>query len=256
MPATTEITDRLASDGVAIVPDVLGTQEVVALRAALVAAIDAYEARGGSSFMPFLDPNDRNVRVFELLALDAVFRELILHPIALEHVSAVLGEHFLISNLTANIALPGSGSMAVHSDQALVAPEPWLAPWSVNIIWCLDDVSPSNGGTRYLPGSHRFTELSELPENPASEMVAIEAPAGSIAVMDGRVWHTSGANSTRDEERALLFGYYCADFLRPQVNWNVVLEEVPGSEISSELAQRLGLGRTANFRQGERLLGS
>ncbi len=254
MPDTAATAEMLADDGVAIIENVLTGTEVSTLRSALIAAVDTFQARGGNPFMPFLDPNERNVRVFDLLSFDPLFRELILHSVALEQVRAVLGEHFLISNLTANIALPGSGSMPVHSDQALVAPEPWLAPWSVNVIWCLDDVSQSNGGTRYLPGSHRFTVLSELPDNVEQNMTSLEAPAGSIAVMDGRVWHTSGANRTLDEERALLFGYYCADFLRPQVNWNVVLEDVPASAISNELFERLGLGRAANFRQGASLL--
>lgn len=246
--------EKLANDGVAIIPNVLTAQEVSTLRAALVTAVDTFEAGGASTFMPFLDPNDRNVRVFELLAFDALFRQLILHPVAVAHVKAVLGEHFLISNLTANIALPGSGSMAIHSDQALVAPEPWLAPWSVNVIWCLDTVTHANGGTRYLPGSHRISQLSDAPSNMEVDMVSIDAPAGSIAVMDGRVWHTSGANSTSNQERALLFGYYCADFLRPQVNWNVVLEDLNPGDLSPELVERLGLGRAANFRQGAKLL--
>ena len=55
------------------------------------------------------------------------------------------------STFTANIARPGSGSMFVHSDQSLVAPEPWLQPWSVNIIWCLTDVTFENGATLYIP---------------------------------------------------------------------------------------------------------
>src|SRR5690606_1582970 len=108
------------------------------VRARLVAAAAESERRGAPTYIDTLDPSDRNVRVFNLLDLDPVFIELIQHPLALAAVRAVLGEHFLISNFTANIALPGSGSMALHSDQALVVPEPWLAPWAMNVIWCLD----------------------------------------------------------------------------------------------------------------------
>lgn len=240
--------------GVVCIPGVLSTTEVAGARAALVRAAEEYRRLGGQLHMPMLDPNERNVRVFDLLALDALFRDLILHPRATERVAAVLGDSFLVSNFTANIALPGSGSMAIHSDQGLVAPQPWLAPWSVNVIWCLDDVSAANGGTRYLPGSHRYQTLEDVPPDALDRMLSIEAAAGSIVVMDGRVWHTSGANSTADQERALLFAYYCADFLRPQVNWNVVLKAVPEASMSGELFQRLGLGRAANFRQGAALL--
>ena len=94
----------------------------------LWAAAASYEAQGNSTFMPLLDPNAANVRVFDLLAIDACFRDLILQADATTLVEALLGPHFRISNFTANIARPGSGSMALHSDQALVVPEPWHTP--------------------------------------------------------------------------------------------------------------------------------
>lgn len=83
---------------------------------------------------------------------------------------------------------------------------------------------------------------------------AFEAPAGSIVVMDGRTWHTSGANVTKDRERALLFGYYTQDFLRPQVNWNVLLKPEVIDTLSPLLFDKLGLGPSANNRQGGALL--
>jgi ectoine hydroxylase-related dioxygenase (phytanoyl-CoA dioxygenase family) len=66
--------------------------------------------------------------------------------------------------------------------------------------------------------------------------------------MDGRLWHTSGANVTATQERALLFGYYSADFLRPQVNWNVVLSEATRAGLDTAMQARLGLGPDANIR--------
>ena len=144
--------------------------------------------------------------------------------------------------------------MSIHSDQALVAPEPWLAPWSINIIWCLDDVYFENGGTLYLPGSHRFTKRSDLPTDALAKMQAFTAPRGAIVAMDGRVWHTSGANVTTDTERALLFGYYSVDFLRPQTNWNVMLSDATKAALSPDLFTLLGLGPAGNTRLGSSIL--
>ena len=127
-----------------------------------------------------------------LLDIDPVFRELIRHPRALELVLSLLGEAFLISNFTANIARPGARSMPVHSDQALVTPEPWLHPWAMNVIWCLDDVHEGNGATRYVPGSPDYKSFDDVPADIDARSVAWEAPAGSIIAMDGRMWHTSG----------------------------------------------------------------
>ena len=81
------------------------------------------------------------------------------------------------------------------------------------------------------------------------------APAGSIVVMDGRVWHTSGANITKDEDRALLFGYYSADFLRPQVNWNALLSDETQGSLDPWMRARLGLDATANVRVAAHVLG-
>jgi ectoine hydroxylase-related dioxygenase (phytanoyl-CoA dioxygenase family) len=242
-------TQQLFDEGFCVVEGVLDAAAVRDVRARLVAAAHESRRRGVDTFMPVLDPNDRNVRVFNLLDLDPVFVDLIQHPQAIALVREVLGEGFLISNFTANIALPGSRSMKLHSDQAIVIPEPWLQAWAINIIWCLDDVCEANGATRYVPMSHHVTRRGELPADALARSRPFEAKAGSIIAMDGRMWHTSGANTTAHDERALLFGYYSADFIRPQVNWNVVLSEATKASLSQQMVDWLGLGPAANTRQ-------
>jgi len=245
---------QLHEDGWCVVPDVLTSVEAAYALERLWAAAAEYERRGNPTHIPFLDPNAANVRVFDLLDIDVVFRDLIRRPVALDLVQAALGPEFLISNFTANIARPGSGSMHLHSDQALVVPEPWLAPWSINIIWCLTDVRFENGATLFIPGSHRITRVAELGPNPSSRLRPFEAKAVSIVAMDGRIWHTSGRNITTDEDRALLFGYYSRDFLRPQVNWNVVLSPELQRSLDPQFRQLLGLEAAANLKSGGTLL--
>ncbi len=201
----------------------------------------ASEAQGIPTHIETLDPNDRNVRVFDIIALDPLFAELIAHPVADRIVGDLLGPDYIVSNFTANIARPGSGSMFVHSDTALVLPEPWLAPQSVNVIWCLTDVHPDNGATLHIPGSHRFRTHDDVPADPMAEMVPFTAPAGSIVVMEGRIWHTSGANVTADEDRALLFGYYTKPFIRPQWNFTAALAPDVQAAMSPLMRYRLGL---------------
>lgn len=245
---------QLREQGYCVVPDVLAADQVRVTRERLLAAADESERRGVSTFMPQLDPNAANVRVFFLLELDALFRDLIRHPTALALVRALLGDGFLISNFTANIARPGSGAMSLHSDQALVVPEPWLQPWSMNVIWCLDDVHADNGATRFLPGSHHYRTLADVPDDAREQLHPFEATAGSVIAMDGRVWHTSGANVTPDEERAMLFGYYSADFLRPQVNWNAALSPEVQAQLDDAMRAWLGLEISANTRTGGEIL--
>ncbi len=253
-PVTLEnLKQDLISEGICFVPDVLDRASVTEVRTALTRSAKLSEQRGQPTYIPALDPNPANVRVFNLIDLDPVFRDLIGHPVALSLVRQLLGEHFMISNFTANIARPGSLSMAIHSDQAIVIPEPWENPWAINIIWCLDDMTAANGGTLYLPASHNIRRLSELPNNMKAKMVPLEAKAGSIIAMDGRIWHTSGPNVTADQERALLFGYYTMDFIRPQVNWNATLSQQTIEQLPPALFARLGLGPGGNTRQGSSL---
>jgi 5-dehydro-6-demethoxyfumagillol dioxygenase len=235
------VPEQLARDGVAVVPGVLTPDEAAAALDVLWAASAASQARGVPTHIETLDPNAANVRVFDLIALDPLFAELIAHPVADRIMGDLLGPDYIVSNLTANIARPGSASMGVHSDTALVLPEPWLAPVSANVIWCLTDVHPDNGATLHIPGSHRYRTRDDVPADPMAHMVPFSAPAGSIMVMEGRVWHTSGANVTAAEDRALLFGYYTKPFIRPQWNFTAALDPERQATMTPIMRYRLGL---------------
>src|SRR5262245_1191690 len=244
---------ELLDEGCCVVPGVLGAAQTAGVRERLWEAARESERLGVPTRQIGLDPNEHNVRVFYLLERDAVFRELIQHPTAIDFVTTLLTPDFLISNFTANIAQPGSKSMELHSDQGIVVPEPWFQPWSINVIWCLDDVDEENGATRYLPGSHKIKYASELPQDARARMVPFKAKAGSIAVMDGRMWHTSGANVSKDRERALLFGYYSRSFIRQQQNWNASLSPETIEDLSPQLRDWLGLEARANVKLAQRL---
>jgi hypothetical protein len=239
----------VASDGYAVVPGVLEADAARRVLERLWDAAAESERRGLPNFAEGLDPNASNVRVWNLIDLDPVFAELIAHPVADALVAGVLGPSYIISNFTANIARPGSGSMMVHSDQSLVMPAPWHAAHCLNIIWCLTDVRRENGATLYLPGSHRYTSPEDVPADAAARMRPFEASAGSVIVLEGRVWHTSGCNVTEAEDRALLFGFYSQPFLRPQWNHSVGLSADTQAAMSETMRYRLGLDQWQNVPQ-------
>lgn len=121
--------------GWARIPSILSKDQANEILAKLWKVKEEAEARGEATFLPFLDPNESNIRVFYLMELDKVFRDLIFHPTACEMARTVLGDNFIISNFTANIARPGSRSMGLHSDQSLVFDEPWKKVSAMNVIW-------------------------------------------------------------------------------------------------------------------------
>jgi hypothetical protein len=59
--------------------------------------------------------------------------------------------------------------------------------------------------------------------------------------------HTSGANITADQDRALIFGSYNAPFLRGKVNQATRLSEETKGMLSDKLRERLGINRDGNL---------
>ncbi|MEM7542696.1 MAG: phytanoyl-CoA dioxygenase family protein [Pseudomonadota bacterium] len=232
--ACAELDDR----GLTVVPNILCPSEVADIRARLMRACETSEAdQVPTRGYPF-DPDELNRRVFHLFNLDSIFVDLIQRPIALDFVRHCIGDEFLVSNFSANITAPGSGAMPLHADQGYVLP-PWHdRPLACNVAWVLDDLTEENGGTRYVPGSHRLGHGPDPEKTYDTEPVL--APAGSLMVMEGRMWHQSGVNSSPDAERAVLFGYYVLRWLRPQMNWNAMLWPEIIDKLTPEFLHLLG----------------
>lgn len=228
----------LRDDGLVVLTGVLTPAITREVRARLEAAADASERDGVPTRAYPFDSDPLNRRVFHLFNLDPVFVDLIQRPEALQFVRETLGDSFLISNFSANITAPGSGRMALHADQGYVLP-PWPAqPLACNVAWVLDDFTEENGGTRYVPGSHRRGRGPGADDR--VETVPVLAPAGSLLVMDGRLWHQTGDNRSQDEHRAALFGYYVMRWLRPQINWNAALWPDTVATLSPAFLDMLG----------------
>lgn len=175
--------------------------ELVALTAAAAAAEradgTAYTYGGG------------NQRVWTLPHRHEAYLRLAEHPTALGLIEHVIGPGALLSNLTANVSDAGGAALAPHFDQHW-APRPWPYALVANAIWMLDDFTAENGATVLVPRSHRGDG-----EPAADALVAATGPRGTCLVVDGRVWHGTGANVSGRRRMGLL-AYYCRPWLRPQ----------------------------------------
>jgi ectoine hydroxylase-related dioxygenase (phytanoyl-CoA dioxygenase family) len=229
----------LDRDGLCVIEGVLDAAGIERVRKALHDGVAHDEAQGVPlRGFPF-DPDTHNLRVFDLIGKDPVFVELVEHPLALELVRHVIGASFLLSNFSANVTAPGSGAMGMHADQGYV-PAPWPPyPMAINVAWTLDDFTEANGATRFVPLSHK---KDHGPDASAGNAIPIECPAGSIFVMDARVWHQTGPNRTTDQTRAGLFAYYIRPFLRPQWNWYLTMKPEILERMSPLMREMLGFG--------------
>ena len=197
-----------------------------------------------------------------------------------EIVSHVLGEEFQLSSFSSNIAKPGGMKMDLHTDQWW-APEPTkpgrrnlpvgsmtrkkfdcdlgfsgarsaIAPAACsNVIFMMNDFTDENGGTRLVPGSHIFGRHPDLVEDKDIETVAAEGNSGTALITDGRIWHGTGANVTKENRIAMLLTF-CGPQYRPQVNYPVALDSVILKSASDRQKALFGLkiwwgyGRTGN----------
>jgi hypothetical protein len=109
------------------------------------------------------------------------------------------------------------------------------------LLWLfvlLDDFTVDNGGTWMMPGS--WTR-PERPDDEAfyAEAAQVVAPAGSIALMDGRTWHAAGQNRTPHLRRLLTLAF-SRPFVKPQLDYCRAFGPERVAEMPERLQQLLG----------------
>ncbi|MEQ8861695.1 MAG: phytanoyl-CoA dioxygenase family protein [Pseudomonadales bacterium] len=186
-----------------------------------------------------LDYGEGNIRVWNILNRHPVFAELVQLPAVLELLRDVIGWPALLGNLSANIAAPGNGGGMWHQDQLFV-PKPWPpVPQGMNVAWLLDDYAADNGATEVVAASHLAAD-AELTQAELDETgQPVIAPAGTLMVIESRVWHRTGCNRS-SAPRAALFGWYTRPIYRTQENWFLSLDDEVIDGASDELLVLLG----------------
>ena len=245
--------------GYCLLANALSPQQVEALRTRLVEQAAAEKQQG----LAFEDSGKEkgsgiNQRVWMLINKGEIFHEPLLHKDVHELIRHVLGEQYLLSCYTANIAKPGGVAMNLHTDQWWMppptrrdrsplpvgsitrehrdvddaGPPSMIAPAVVvNVMWMLVDFTAENGGTRLVPRSHLTGRHPDKELDKNVEPIAAEGPAGTAIVFDGRMWHGTGANVS-DGPRLGVLSTFCGPQFRTQENLTVgtskeVLENAP-----------------------------
>jgi hypothetical protein len=178
--------------GCVVLPDVLNPDRLRALRAGLEALFEQAGENAGHEFSQ--DPHAR--RLANLLDQGEEFAGVAQHPAVLEAVEAALGPGFTLADLEARSTNPFAP-----------VPEPWRAEAGMraegaacHLVWMLDDFTEECGALRVAPGSHKW---GRAPGEGNPPEVPLTGPAGSVAVLDARLWQSGTVNRTDRHRRAL-----------------------------------------------------
>jgi ectoine hydroxylase-related dioxygenase (phytanoyl-CoA dioxygenase family) len=158
---------------------------------------------------------------------------------------SLLGDHVRISFTSAIINPPGSPRGGWHADWPfnqnsaghVRAPYP-DAVMHVTTLWMLSRFSGDNGGTLVLPGSHRYptnpTAGGSDPNAPLPGEMHLSGPAGSVCIMDSRLWHATSPNRSSEPRVALAVRYapwwLNLEVLRPGSEERKRMVDEPGKE--------------------------
>ena len=220
----------LDRDGYAVVPSLLSPDEAAQVRAGLREVLDR-TPMGRNDFEGF-----QTRRIYALFAKTRAFDALAVHPLLLAVLDHVLGPSYQLSAPTGIEIGPGEKAQVLHTDDGIY-PLPRPHPEVVlNSMWALDDFTESNGATRVVPGSHRWTD--RRPVDP-DDTVTVTMPAGSVLFLLGNLWHGGGANRT-DRPRLGVLLEYAAGWLRAQENHVIAVPPEIVRTLDPRLQELLG----------------
>lgn len=157
-------------------------------------------------------------RIWNLVGKNNLFQELITAPQLLAWAERIFDRNtthqkYYLSSFQANMLHPGAKAQPLHIDTPVPDPLP-LWEMKINTIWLLDDFTDSNGATEIIPGSHKFGRRPQnLMQNDFNGLQKVIAPAGSLLLTSGALWHRSGENRSSAVRRVLL-GSFAASYFR------------------------------------------
>lgn len=144
-----------------------------------------------------------------LLAIDTAFEPLVTHPRLLSLAYALLGEDARLGAFGARILEPDCELGGLHVDYpywAMPRGMPVDPALMLQVIWMMEPVTATNGGTWVAPGSQKWNEpLSE----PRFQAAAVQARgnAGDAIASHGLLWHRTAVNRSTEPRVAILINY-------------------------------------------------
>ena len=206
--STDEMARLLGEAGCLVVTDAFDADTRAGIEQAVRPHLDALPAEWVETDDPEAFYPGHTRRAIAIVERAPAARALVTHP-----VSAALCKHHLGPNcdqyqlhVTAVLEVgPGARAQILHREEDPFSffplPRPALV---VASMWAVSDFTTDNGGTRLVPGSHRWSaDRACTPE----EVVVAEMSAGSVLYWMGGTLHGAGANVSDSRRFGLTFSY-------------------------------------------------
>ena len=200
---------QLNKEGYIIIKDIINKSWLADLRRAFD---KIYETEGKEAGVEVAQMEGVR-RLADLTNKDAVFDKIYLEPILLSAVYHILQRPFKLHSLNGHDPLQGYGLQSLHADTG--EPTKPGGPYHVvNSMWMLDDFTNTNGATRIIPKTHltpgRVVDYIEDRKADHPDQIHLTGSAGSVAVFNGSLWHSSYINQDGQSRRTL----HCAFIAR------------------------------------------
>ncbi len=256
----TELADLFDEFGGVIVENVLSQEQVSGMRKELESFV-AKTPLGHDEF-----EGKYTSRTGALAARSSLVRELIANPLILSTVDEVFGDDGAMQFDHAQLIAigPGESGQPVHRDQWNYGFFPFPAGYEIvfQTMWALTPFTEENGGTRYVPGSHRDEELTQvvrqgkrtrldyaMNSNPDTiryhyeDTVPVTMDAGSVVMWSGKLYHGGGANQSDSTRWGLNIGY-TRSWARQEENQYLTIPPDVLATIDDDMARLLGWARS------------
>lgn len=201
--------DQFRVKGFVVVPDVLTSADIPALRSSLQECIDEDAARWGKGY-----PDHWMVQ--NLMARRLLFARVLENSVMHAYLTEVLTATCIVYAYTSSSMPPWATNYShrIHVDCPRLIPD-YIT--NVGVILPLDDFTYENGATYFLPGS--FTRAATPSHDEfMADAERVYPRAGDMVLFNARTFHLGGENRTPHPRHAVTVNV-CRSFMRQRFDF-------------------------------------
>jgi len=228
-----EISVAISENGYAIVENAIGPDTLASVNSELDPHFESRH-QGHDDFM-----GRQTIRFGALLSKSTSVQSLVAHEQLLCVVDNLLLDYCVNYHIhyTGVMQLqPGEKAQQLHRDTGIFPIANPSPPLTIATMWALNEFTALNGGTVFVPGSHKWAD-DRIPRE--DELLSVEMPAGSVLIYQGNAIH-GGGNNKSDGVRSGLAIHYGLGWLRQEENQYLAMSPEEVRELPLKIQNLLG----------------